>query len=289
MHHGGECRHGQNVTRHFDGSLSGRALDFLDAARVGHRTHMPNLAEDSAGFRLEDAREFSVTRPRTGNCVLVNRPIRRAKTAVFGRNVRLSAIEADVSLALLFGIVERMGVKEGPYKLSAHVLEAKFEMRVLIYGVMPAIKSGRADIDALLFRDFFRANDPRRIARARGSDGRIVWMRERVAQRHARRGRFDWLAWEGGQGMGHERTPFYTESRTAVSTVARYEQNSPAHASKYVDSAILRTRRGRDAWRKADCTASSALAYHFGEYGSTIYTFQASGYPRERQLNRGSG
>ena len=47
------------------------------------------------------------------------------------RDVGLRAIEADVTLALLLGIIERMRVQEGPDELAADVFQAEFEMGVL--------------------------------------------------------------------------------------------------------------------------------------------------------------
>ena len=60
-----------------------------------------------------------------------------------------------------------MRVQKRPDELAADVFEPKFEMRVLIDGVMPAEVSRGADGDALLVGDFFRANQAWRIASAR--------------------------------------------------------------------------------------------------------------------------
>jgi hypothetical protein len=70
-------------------------------------------------------------------------------------DVGLRAIEADVALALLLGIVEGMGVEERPDELAADIFEAEFEMGVLIDGVMAAVERGRADVETLLVGDFF--------------------------------------------------------------------------------------------------------------------------------------
>jgi hypothetical protein len=70
----------------------------------------------------------------------------------------LGAVEADVALALLLGIVEGMGVEEGPDELAADVFEAEFEMGVLVDGVMAAVERGGADVEALLVGDFFGAD-----------------------------------------------------------------------------------------------------------------------------------
>src|SRR5271169_2694231 len=93
-------------------------------------------------------------------------------------DVGLRAIEADVALALLFGIVERVRVEEGPDELAADVFQAEFEMRVLIDGMVAAVESGGANIEALLVGDFFGADEAGGVAGARGSDGRIEGVRE---------------------------------------------------------------------------------------------------------------
>ena len=75
-----------------------------------------------------------------------------------GRDIGLRAIQADIALALLLGIVEGMRVEERPDELAANVFEAEFEMGVLVDGVMAAVKSACTDIEPLLVSDFFRAN-----------------------------------------------------------------------------------------------------------------------------------
>ena len=103
----------------------------------------------------------------------------------------MRAIEPHVTLALLLGIVERMRVQERPDELAADIFESEFKMGVLEDRVMAAVISCRAHVDALLFGDFFRADQARGIAGTRGSDSGIEGMREGVAQRDARRGGFD--------------------------------------------------------------------------------------------------
>ena len=100
-------------------------------------------------------------------------------------------VQAHVPLALLLGVIERMRVQKRPDELPADVFEAEFKMRVLKDGVVPAEKRGRADLQALLVGDFFGTDDARRVAGARGGDGRIVRMREMISQRDARRGGFE--------------------------------------------------------------------------------------------------
>ena len=103
----------------------------------------------------------------------------------------MRAVEADVTLALLLGIVEGMGVEEGPDELAADIFEAEFEMGMLVDGVMAAVERGGADVEALLFGDFFGNDEARGVAGARGGDGGIVGMREGVAEGDAGGGGFD--------------------------------------------------------------------------------------------------
>jgi hypothetical protein len=102
----------------------------------------------------------------------------------------MRAVQADVALALLLGIVEGMGVEEGPDELAADVFEAEFEMGVLVDGVMAAVEGGGADVEALLFGDFFGADEARRVTGAGGGDGGIERVSEGIAESDARRGGF---------------------------------------------------------------------------------------------------
>ncbi len=52
----------------------------------------------------------------------------------------MHVVHADVALALLLGIVEGMGVEEGPDEMAADIFEAEFEMGVLEDGVVAAVK-----------------------------------------------------------------------------------------------------------------------------------------------------
>ena len=83
------------------------------------------------------------------------------KCGAFRRDVSLRAIQPHVALALLLGIVERMGVQERPHELAADVFQAELEMGVLENRVMAAEVGGRADIHPLLLGDFFGADQPR--------------------------------------------------------------------------------------------------------------------------------
>src|SRR5271154_149850 len=99
---------------------------------------MPYVAENRSRRRLEHARQLAVVIPCPRDGLFVDRAFVRTKFRVCRGNIGLRAVEPDVPLALLLGIVERMRVEEGPHELPAHIFEPEFEMRVLINGVMPA-------------------------------------------------------------------------------------------------------------------------------------------------------
>ena len=101
----------------------------------------------------------------------------------------MGAVQANVSLALLHGVIERMGVQERPYELPADILETELKMGVLKDGVMAAVIRCSANVDALLLGDFFGADYPRGIAGARGGDRGVERMGEGVAQGNAGRAR----------------------------------------------------------------------------------------------------
>ncbi len=113
------------------------------------------------------------------------------------RDVGLRAVQADVALALLLGIVEGMGVEEGPDELAGNVFQAELEMGVLVDGVMAAVEGGRADVEALLVGDFFGADETWGVASAGGGDSGIVGMGPGVAEGDAGRSGFDKFAREG--------------------------------------------------------------------------------------------
>ena len=103
----------------------------------------------------------------------------------------MRAVEPDVTLALLFGVVKRMRMQERPDELAADIFEAEFEMRVLIDGVVAAEISGGADGDALLVGDFLRSDQARGVAGSRCSDCGIEGMRKVIAKGDAGGGGFD--------------------------------------------------------------------------------------------------
>ena len=98
----------------------------------------------------------------------------------------MRAIEPDVALALLFGVIERVCMEERPDKLPADILQAKLEVRVLVDRVVAAVKGGGADVEPLLVGDLFGIDEPGGIAGARSGNGGIKRMREGVAKSNAR-------------------------------------------------------------------------------------------------------
>ena len=185
---------GKNVAGDFDGAFFGGALDFLEALGVGHRADVPDVVQDVARVADQESREFAIIIPGAGDGAFVDFLAFFVEEKRNGRDVGLRAVEADVALALLLGIVERVRVEERPDELAADVFEAEFEMGVLEDGVMAAVESGGADVEALLVGDFFGADEARGVAGARGGDGRIERVREGVAEGDARRGGFDEFA-----------------------------------------------------------------------------------------------
>src|SRR5258706_9529440 len=129
--------------------------------------------------------------PGASDGVFVNRAGGGVEEKRLGRDVGLRAVEADVAMALLLGIVEGMRVEERPDELAGNVFEAELEMRVLIDSVMAAIEGGGPDIEALLVGNFFGADEAWRVAGARGGDGGVEGMRPGVAEGDARRSGLD--------------------------------------------------------------------------------------------------
>ena len=217
VNHCRECGDRENVACDFDGAFFGGAFDFLDAFGMRHRADMPNVEKNFAGLRKKKRRQLAIVGPGSGDGSFID-------SAGFGvekerdrRNVGLRAIHADVTLALLLGIVERMSVKEGPDELTTDVFEAEFEVRMLIDSVVAAEKSGGADVETLLVGDFFWSDEMRGVASARCSDCGIERMREGVAESDAR-----WSGLNKFAGIsalkharlgGHSRESYYTEGR----------------------------------------------------------------------------
>src|SRR5260370_21097259 len=101
---------------------------------MGHRTDVPDVAEDFAGVGDEESGEFAVILPGAGDGVFVDGAAGGIEEKRFGRDVGLRAVEADVALALLLGIVEGMRVEKGPNELAGDIFEAELEMGVLVDG-----------------------------------------------------------------------------------------------------------------------------------------------------------
>ena len=201
MDHGGEGCDGKNVAGDFDGAFFGGALDFLETLGMRHRANVPDVVENFSGVANQERGKFAIVVPGAGDGAFINFLAFFIEEERNGRNVGVGAIEADITLALLLGIVERMGVKEGPNELSANVFEAEFEMSVLVDGVVTAVEGGGADIKTLLVGDFFGANEARGITGAGGGDGGIKGVRESVAKCDAGRGGFDEFA--GARAIEH--------------------------------------------------------------------------------------
>ena len=189
--HRGEGSDGKNVTRDFDGAFFGGALDFVEALGVGHGADVPDVAEDGTGVVDEEERKFTVGLPGAGDGLLVDGAVSVVEKKRRVWDVGLRAIQADVALALLLGIVERVGVEKRPDELTADILEAEFEMGVLVDSVVAAIECGGTNVEALLVGDFFGEYQARGIAGAGGGDGGIVGVSESVAEGDARRCGFD--------------------------------------------------------------------------------------------------
>ena len=195
VNHGGESGNGKNVAGDFDGAFFGGALDFLEALGVGHGADMPDIGEDGAGVVDEESGELAVIVPGADDGLFVDVAMllveKEGGLRAALRNVGLRAVEADVALALLLGIVERVGVEKRPDELAADVFQAEFEMSMLVDGVVTAVERGGADVEALLVRDFLGGDEARGVASASGGDGGVVGMREGVAEGDARDGGFD--------------------------------------------------------------------------------------------------
>src|SRR5271170_1689579 len=144
--HGGKGGDRQDIPGNFYSALFGGALDFVEAFRMRHRTDMPDVVENIARVVDEDGRELAIVGPGAGNGGFVNLAGSFVEEKRYRRDVSLSAVQLDIALALLLGVVKRVCVEKRPDELAANVFEAKFEVGVLINGVMTAVESGRADV-----------------------------------------------------------------------------------------------------------------------------------------------
>src|ERR1700722_12519022 len=118
-----------------------------------HRADVPDVIENFSRVACEQRRKFAVILPRSRDRTLVDLAAGGAEIQILGRHVRMRAIQPDVALALLFRVVKGVRVKERPNELPADILKPEFEMRVLINGVVSAVKRRGANVDALLVGD----------------------------------------------------------------------------------------------------------------------------------------
>src|SRR5882762_218244 len=191
VHHGGEGGDGQDVAGDFDGAFLGGAFDFLETLGIGHRADVPNVVEDGAGVADEESGKLAIVVPGAGDSLYIDFAALLVEVEIDGRDVGLRAVQADVALALLLGIVKGMRVEERPNKLATDVFEAKFEMSMLVDGVMAAVEGGGADVHALLLGDLFGADEAGCVTGAGSGNGGIERVREGIAESDARRGGLD--------------------------------------------------------------------------------------------------
>ena len=214
VNHRCECGDGKDVTSDFDGTLFGGAFDFLQAFGVRHRADVPYVEKNFTGLRKKERRQLAIEGPSASDGPFINGAGFGVEKEGDRRNVGLRAIHADVALALLLGIVERMSVKEGPDELTTDVFEAEFEVRMLVNRMMTAEKSGGANVEALLVVDFFGTDEARGVAGTRGSDCGIEGMRETVSESDTwwrRLNEFLWISTlKHARLGGHSRKSFYT-------------------------------------------------------------------------------
>ena len=84
VHHRGEGRDRQHVSRHFNRALFGLAFDFLRALRMRHRADVPDVAQNFARRRREQLRQLAVMVPRARNRLFVDRALFGAEVRVLG-------------------------------------------------------------------------------------------------------------------------------------------------------------------------------------------------------------
>src|SRR5256885_3762683 len=198
--HRGEGGDGKNVAGDFDGAFFGGALDFLDVLGIGSWADAPNISENGASIGDEKCRKFAVVVPCARDGLFVDFLGRFVEIEIDGGNVSLDTIHADVALALLLGVVERVCVEKRPDELAADVFEAEFERGVLEDGVVTAVEGGGANVEALLVGDLFRTDEMVGVTSSSGGDSGIERMIEKVAKGYARWGRF----YGFGGGGGHQ-------------------------------------------------------------------------------------
>src|SRR5262249_23498713 len=182
VHHGGEGGDRQNVPCDFDGAFFGGAFDLLNALGMRHRPDVPDVVKNCARVGDQQSGKLAIVGPPLRDGVLVYGARSRVEIQVHRRDVSLSAIEANVALALLLGIVEGMRVEKRPDELAADVFEAELKMRVLVDGVMTTVEGSCANVEALLIGDLLGNNQARGIAGTRRGGGGGKRMKEGVAE-----------------------------------------------------------------------------------------------------------
>ena len=145
VHHRRERADGNHVARGFDRALLGVLLDQLQALRRGGRADVPQVLQNAERVVLEQGRQLGVAVPGAQHGRLVD----AESLARDGRHEGARFLQLHVPLARLLGVVERIGVQEGPHELPRDVLEPELEVRVLVDGVMPGVEGQRADGVAL--------------------------------------------------------------------------------------------------------------------------------------------
>src|SRR6266850_833029 len=121
LHHGGEGGDRKNVAGDFDSALFGGALDFLEPFGMGHRADVPDVVQNVTGVADQKRGKFAIAVPGAGDGAFVDFLALFIEEKRHGRHVSLGAVEADVALALLLGVVKGMRVEEGPDELAADV------------------------------------------------------------------------------------------------------------------------------------------------------------------------
>ena len=123
--------------------FSAELLDFLNALDVRHRSDVPDVVQNFARVAGEQRREFAVILPGARNRAFVNFAAAFVKEKRFRRHIGVRAIQPHIALALLLRIVKRVRVQKRPDELPADIFEPELKMRVLVNGVMPAVKRRR--------------------------------------------------------------------------------------------------------------------------------------------------
>jgi len=125
----GPGRDRQDVARGLLRLAADLALPLQWVARAGRE----DFEEEARGDRREARGQAVVRRLLQRQGVLEERLRRRV--AQLGDQGRAAA-DLDVALADLLGVVERMGVEEGPQRVARDPVDRELEVRVLVDGVV---------------------------------------------------------------------------------------------------------------------------------------------------------